>query len=197
MPFDPPPSRLASYRGSFMQGRVANALQQVKACIAYLHDVQEMDLAAALHGLAAAKQLRRFVYSLEESFEIAALAEMESGNHDSYAGPGFTATVRTEGRRKEWQSESLVNELADRFVAETKGEYPGLAEADLRTITLKAMDKVVAAGRTQWRSGSLKQMGVDPDEFSTKAPGLPTAIELTGPATYAEMSDFGVERNGL
>lgn len=173
------------YAPSPVRGKINTALNQIKWVLAYMHDVQEVRLPAALQALAAAKQLRRYARTLERVFDEAAVAEMHMSGVEHYAGEGFEATLYSGGDRKEWQHESLVNELADRFVNNHEGQFPDVSPRDLRRITQSAMNTLVDAGRIEWRSTSLRGMGVDPDEFSVKGPGN-LSVRLEGEASYVD-----------
>lgn len=179
------PQQIEDYGTSPVRGKVNTALNQIKWVLLYLHDVQEVRLPAALQMLAAAKQLRRYAHALEKTVDEAAVAEMQMSDTHHFAGEGFEATLRSGGTRKEWQHESLVNELADRFVTTNRDRFSSVSARDLRRIVQGSMNSLMAAGRVEWRSTSLREMGVDPDEFSVKPLGG-LSVELTGEASYVE-----------
>ena len=187
MPREIPPD-IADYASSPVRGKVTTALNQIKWVLAYMHDVQEVKLPAALQMLAAAKQLRRYASALEQTVDAAAVAEMQMSGMETFSGDGFDAKLHTGGDRKEWQHESVVNELADRFIATNRDRFPEVSGRDLRRIVQGSMNGLMAAGRMEWRSTSLRKMGVDPDEFSVKNLGA-LSLELTGEASYVDDSD--------
>lgn len=187
MPREIPPD-IADYASSPVRGKITTALNQIKWALAYLHDVQEVKLPAALQMLAAAKQLRRYASALEQTVDTAAVAEMQMSGTGSYSGDGFDAVLHTGGDRKGWQHESLVNEVADRFIAMNRDRFSEVSGKDLRRIVQGSMNELMAAGRMEWRSTSLRKMGVDPDEFSVKTLGS-LSLELTGEASYVDEGD--------
>lgn len=184
MPKDIPPI-LEDYGTSPVRNKINHALNLIKWSLAFMHDVQEVELTAALQALAASKQLRRYAYTLERTFDEAAVAEMQMSDTQHFAGEGFEATLHSGGDRKEWQHESIVNELADRFIATNRDRFSDVSGRDLRRIVQASMNELMAAGRVEWRSTSLRSMGVDPDDFSVKTPGS-LSVELTGEASYVE-----------
>lgn len=188
MPKEIPP-QIEDYGTSPVRGKINTALNQIKWVLAYMHDVQEVKLPAALQMLAAAKQLRRYAKALERTADEAAVAEMQMGDTDHYAGEGFEAILHSGDSRAEWQHESIVNEIADRFIVTNRDRFSGVSRRDLRRIVQGAMNELMAAGRVEWRSTSLRKMGVDPDEFSVKAPGT-QSVELTGEASYIESEQW-------
>lgn len=184
MPKDIPP-QIEDYGSSPVRGKINTALNQIKWVLAYMHDVQEVKLPAALQMLAAAKQLRRYASALERTVDESAVAEMQMSETKQFAGDGFEAVLHSGGDRKEWQHESLVNELADRFIAKNRDRFADVSGRDLRRIVQASMNELMAAGRIEWRSTSLRSMGVDPDEFSVKTLGS-LSVELTGEASYVD-----------
>lgn len=184
MPKEIPP-HIEDYGASPVRGKINTALNQIKWVLAYMHDVQEVKLPAALQMLAAAKQLRRYASTLERGIDEAAIAEMQMSETDIFAGEGFDAVLHSDGDRKEWQDESIVNELADRFIVRNRDRFSSVSGRDLRRIVQASMNELMTAGRISWRSTSLREKGVDPDEFSVKTPkGM--SLELTGEASYVE-----------
>ena len=179
------PPQIEDYGTSPIRGKVNSALNQIKWVLAYLHDVQEVKLPAALQMLASAKQLRRYARALERCADEAAVAEMQMSDVVHYAGEGFEASLHSGGARSEWQHESLVNEIADRYIVKNRDRFSEVSRRDLRRIVQGAMNELVSAGRVEWRSTSLRKMGVDPDEFSVKTLGA-LSVELTGEASYIE-----------
>lgn len=179
------PPLIEDYGASPVRAKINTALNQIKWVLVYMHDVQEVKVPAALQALAAAKQLRRYASALERTFDEAAVAEMQMSGVEHFAGEGFEAILHTGGSRKEWQNESLVNELADRFVVTNRDRFGDVSGRDLRRIVQASMNQMVAAGRVEWRSTSLRGMGIDPDEFSVKTPGS-LSVELTGEASYVQ-----------
>lgn len=184
MPKEIPP-HIEDYGTSPIRGKINTALNQIKWVLAYMHDVQEVKLPAALQMLAAAKQLRRYARALEKTVDEAAIAEMQMNETRHYAGEGFEALLHSGGARSEWQDESIVNEVADRFVVRSRDRFSEVSGRDLRRIAQGAMNELVFAGRVEWRSRALKKMDIDPDEFSVKLPGS-MSVELTGEASYVE-----------
>lgn len=191
MPKEIPP-QIEDYGTSPVRGKINTALNQIKWVLAYMHDVQEVKLPAALQMLAAAKQLRRYARALEKTVDEAAVAEMQMSETHHYAGEGFEALLHSGGNRSEWQDESIVNEIADRFVVRNRDRFSEVSRRDLRRIVQAAMNELVFAGRVDWRSRSLRKMGVDPDEFSVKIPGS-MSVELTGEASYLEREHWREE----
>lgn len=184
MPKEIPPL-IEDYGRSPVRGKINTALNQIKWVLAYMHDVQEVKLPAALQMLAAAKQLRRYARALEKCADEAAVAEMQLTETPHYAGEGFEAVLRDGGNRSDWQHESLVNEIADRYVAKAHSRTPDVSKRDFRRIAQGAMNELMTAGRVEWRSTSLRKMGVDPDEFSIRTTGA-QSVELTGEASYVD-----------
>ena len=179
------PPLIEDYGPSPVRAKINTALNQIKWVLIYMHDVQEVKLPAALQALAAAKQLRRYASALERTFDEAAVAEMQMSGVQHFAGEGFEAVLHTGGDRKEWQHESIVNELADRFIVTNRDRFSDVSGRDLRRIVQASMNELVSAGRVEWRSTSLREKGVDPDEFSVKTPGS-LSVQLTGEASYVE-----------
>lgn len=181
------PPVIEEYGTSSVRAKINGALNQIKWVLAYLHDVQEVKLPAALQLLAAAKQLRRFARALEKTADEAAVAEMQMSDTTYFAGEGFEAVLHDGSRRKEWQHESLANEVCDRAVSQLHSRFPEVPLRTLRKISQGVLNEVVAVGRVEWRSKALRDRGIDPDEFSVKVPGA-ASVELTGDASYADMT---------
>lgn len=179
------PGTIEDYGSSEVRAKINSALNQIKWALAYMREVQEVKLPAAMHMLAAVKQLRRFASSLERVVDEAALAEMQMEQVEYFAGEGFEAVLHQGGHRVEWQHESVLNELCDRFVSSHRDRFPDMPERTLRRVAQAAMEEVSAAGRVEWRSTSLRAQGIDPDEFSVKVPGA-ASVQLTGQASYAD-----------
>lgn len=182
------PATIEDYGSSSIRGKINNALNQIKWVMGYMHDVQEIKLPAALQALAAAKQLRRYAYGMERLFDEAAVAEMQMSDTNHFAGEGFEATLHSGGDRKAWQHDSIVNELADRFIATNRDRFAEVSGRDLRRIVQASMNELMSAGRIEWRSTSLRDKNIDPDDFSIKTHGA-LSVELTGEASYADTNN--------
>lgn len=190
-----PPHEITQLGATPVKGRIANAQAQIRWCLGFLHDVQQMSPTAALDGLALAKKLRRYAAALERTFQSAAEAEMQSSGTRELQGDGFIGVLHTDGPRRDWRSESLVNEVADRYIADVRRAHPELPPAMVRKIALGAMNKLAEAGRIEWRSTSLREMGVDPDEFSRKEANTRMSVEMRGEAVYVEPEFRAVRRS--
>lgn len=187
-----PPHVITEYAATPVARHVTQATDRIKWCLSYLHDVQEMSPQSALDGLAAAKKLRRYANALENTFATAAEAEMLQGGVAAHEGDGYTAVLHTDSNRKDWRTDSLVNEVADRHLAVTKKTYPDIPASAQRRLILGSMAQLAKAGRIEWRSTALRDMGIDPDEFSRKDRGTRASIEMRGQATYTDPTNQAV-----
>lgn len=177
-----------NYRDSPLRGAINNATARMKWVAAYLNDVDTIPVASALEGLAAIKQLRRWVRNIEQTFTLAATAEMAETGTEEYTGTNddgeaFTVHLRESSWRTGWNHDSLINELTDRYVETATIRHPDLSPETIRRISIEAISHLTGAGRIEWRSTVLRELGINPDEFSTRHSNGPS-VDLRGDAAY-------------
>ncbi len=78
--------------------------------------------------------------------------------------------VRRSKDRKAWEHDRLGSAVIDANLAATEGELP-----DPFTISRWVLD---AAAPSYWRTGVLKKLGLDPDEYCESIPGR-TSVQIT------------------
>lgn len=177
------PLSLDSYRESVTRAKMTYVAALLRWVSAWLAEVQDMTLDAALDGLAHAKQVRRYAYAVEKVFEEAAIAEMHHAGQVMHVGEGYTAVMRPGGDRKGWKHDQVMTSLIDQTCQRMSERFPYLPPEALRAVVTESMWQVHKTGRIEWRSTDLRRNGVDPDEHSTRTPEAPT-IDLRGEASY-------------
>lgn len=178
-----PPHALTSYRSTILHIKLEYAHAIIRRAAAWLAEVQDMSPEAAFDGLAHVKRLRRSVKRIEETFEEAGIAEMYHRDQYRYRGQGYTAELCSGRDRKDWDTAGVMDELIEHTFTDLHHKHPSVHEADLRAIITATMWKPHRMGRIQWRSTSLRRIGIDPDDYSETTRESPT-IRLTGPASY-------------
>lgn len=177
------PLRLNRYTDTRLRHRVEGAAVFLRWAKGWLDATQDMTLAGALDGLAHTKRVRRTARSLEGTFEEAAIALMLQQGVTHAEGAGYTADLHPGNERREWRSEALMSELVEQAVARAADRFPDLPRRQIRVMLTESMWGVYKAARLEWRSTALREIGVDPDEFTTTYPGA-ASIEVRGDATY-------------
>lgn len=154
-------------------------IQHAAALLAHIRDIREQadalltmtfdaltcdDAARALHET----QMARKSLQATEDFLIERV-------HDAW-GQDFKTPRQVEGvgtvrafrgkDRKAWQHEALVRDVVDRNLAATEGEVP-----DPFTVAGWIRE---AAGFSYWKTGALKALGLDADEYAETSRGRRT-----------------------
>lgn len=163
--------------------RMTHALLLIQDASRRLDEVQDTTLEASLDGLALAKKLRRTAWGLEKRFEDAATAEMYHTGEPIHAGDDYVAVLRPGSDRKGWKHPEVMKALIETTVETMTERFPYLPESSVQAIVTEAMWTVHRSGRIEWRSTDLRNMGVNPDLFSTKTVESPS-IDLRGPGSY-------------
>lgn len=188
-----PPPTLTRYKDTVLRAKMHYVMLLLRWVNAWLHDIQDMSVEAALDGLAHAKKIRRYASAVESSFTEAATAEMMFAGVAAYQGDGYTATLHTGTIRRGWKNTELVQEIIEREVDRQHQAMPDVALKDLRRIVTQTVWRMHGLGRMEWRSTDLRRLGIHPDDFSESTPG-PASVDLRGEASYASQPALASKR---
>lgn len=179
-----PPLKLSTYRNTILRAKMHYIVTLLKWARAWLDEVQEMSVPAALDGLAHAKKVRRFASSVEAVFTEAAVAEMLDAGVESYEGEDYTAVLRPGSERRNWKSTEVIEELIETETRRQRSLHPDIEPSVLRRIVTESVWRLYKVARPEWRSTDLRKVGIYPDDFSESVP-VPASIDLRGEGSYA------------
>ena len=159
--------------------RAPDALQPLRAAVAQLDDqraalAQAGDYETLTYGLAALTPLLRDLKDLERALKSDIAASMPDKRIE-VDGVGVVER-RSGSTRKSWQSEDLLRELVQACsTVDANGEMHTDPEA-LLAVLKAAVPFTASLG---WRVGALRDLGLDPDEWSETVKGSPT-VQIHG-----------------
>lgn len=189
--YDEPPATLQDFEGTSIWKMMHKTVSQLRWSVAWLREVQDMSLDAALTGLAHAKRMRRYAAAVENTFTEAATAEMITRGITYYNGPGFTVVLHDSKDRRGWRTTDVVEEVIEQETTRQYEKHPDLSPRVLRQVVSETMWRTHGLARLEWRTNALRKAGIHPDDFCEAAPGMPS-LDLRGTASYAQ----GRTKNG-
>lgn len=172
------------YSATALKHHLAHAEAHLKKAQALLEVTDDFAGDAPFDGLAHAKRLRRLSARIERLFTDAAIAQMHHDRKAYHVGRGYTAVLRPGEERRGWRDDEVMADLIAATVDRALARHPYLPPKAAKALLTEAMWTVYKAGRITWRSTSLRELGLDPDDYSHHAPTSPS-LDMRGVSTHA------------
>lgn len=179
------PFALTSYAASLLRKRFSQAESALKEAHAWIGNMQDSEGEAVFVALAHIKRVRRLSARVERSLEEAAIAQMHHDGQVYRVGDGYTAVLRPAQERRGWNNQAVMHDLEEAIIEKLTASNPAVPRSAVRAIAREALWSVHRAGRIEWRSTSLRDMGLDPDTYSTHV-SVPESIDMRGTTTHAK-----------